>query len=98
MKNKLESVIDKIVAFVPRDILALIIDDDILLLTAKGLYIDDICQGLNVDRDYVVSTNNRWYGFDGWTKENAKSEYTINFVLTRYQELAERVEKFYERN
>ena len=82
----------------PREILSLIVDSDILLLTSSGVSIDLICSGLGLDLDYVTSTNNRWYGFDGWLDEDTVNLELKEYVRNRYQELMERIEEYYERN
>lgn len=83
---------------IPREILSLIVDSDILLLTSKGVLVDEICSGLGLDLDYVISTNNRWYGFDGWLEKDLVNLELEEYIKTRYQQLMERIEEYYERN
>lgn len=101
MKN-FQQVVEVITKSMPREILSFIVDQDILTYTLCGFSIDYIVDVCNIDREYIINTNNRWFGFDGWkeTLENPSESQTelMDYINSVYFSMVKKVEKYYERS
>jgi hypothetical protein len=105
-----QQVVELIIKSMPKDILAFIIDKDILTCTVCGFSIDHAIDVCNIDREYIINTNNRWFGFDGWKEDIGRIPWTWfkinamcnsefeNHICSIYDSMLKKVEKYYERS
>ncbi len=100
MKN-LQQIVEIITKNMPREILSFIIDKDILLYTVYGYTINYTADACKVDVDYVINTNNQWFGFDGWETDESFSKSSDEFkeyISSVWLSMQRKENDYYERN
>lgn len=107
--NRFEQIVTVITEVMPREILSFILDQDILIGTVCGYSIGYLADTRELSEEYVIGTNNRWFGFDGWQMQldhdpyldfklgHNKSEFETHICLV-YDSMLKKVEEYYERS